>query len=419
MERRSSRESSRDSRGRDDDDRGGRRGRDRDDDDRSTRRDRDDDDRGSRRSRDEDDDRGGRSRRGGGYQYQERSRESHDKRAAGNKDFDVYVKDHIKLWTPKDGDNCIRILPPTWDNPEHYGVDLHVHYGIGPDRQSYLCLSKHKDEPCCVCDERNEAKRDGDEDYAKELRPVPRVLVYLVDRNNEKEGVQAWAMPSGFDQDVVKVSVDRRTNAVLPIDHPEEGFDVEFEKTGKGINTKYKGIAISRRSSPLGKDAWLDFAVDNPLPDQLVFYPNEHIAKVFGGAGSKPSRRDDDDRGSRRSRDDDDDPRDSRGRGRGDDDDDRGSRRRSDLEDEAEPRRAARDRKPKDPTFEDVMAMDGDELEALVKDKDLYIKVNRAESDEELAEWICEDLGLKPAPKKEREDDGESRLARMRRERGG
>lgn len=387
------------------DERGSSRKRDRDE-----PRGRDRDERGGRgredSGRDRDEPRGGRdSGRGrSGFQYQERSKADYEKRAAGSNDFDTYLKDTVKLFKAHDGPNTIRILPPTWDGAKHYGLDIHVHFSIGADNQSYLCLNEHKDEDCPICEERAKAKKEGDEDYAKEIRPVGRTLVYLIDRDNEKEGVQAWAMPAGLDQAIVKVCIDRRTGDTLPIDHPDDGYDVEFEKTGTGIKTKYVGVAISRRSSTLGKDAWMQYAIDNPLPDQLNFYSYDHIAKEFGGAAPAKSR--DDDRGGRGR--DDDDPRD---RGR----------------DRDEPR-GGRDRGPKKPTRDEVLELAGEELDKLVEEHRLDIKPQNFDNDEDLQAEIIKVLGLDEEPRgrgrgrdddKDDRDDGGNRLRQMRREREG
>lgn len=411
-------------RGRDrDDDRGGRRGRDDDDRGESRRRSRDDDDdRGSRRRSDDDDDRGGRG--GSSYRYERRDADkTRDRANKGNNDYDKFLKDGIKVWKPNDGDNRIRILPPTWKKADHFGLDIYVHYGVGADRQSYLCLSKMKGEADPIAEAREEAKRElndneGDkalEKLVKDLDAKRRVLVYLIDRDHEKEGVQAWAMPWTVDRDIVQVMTDKSTGEVLPIDDPEEGYDVEFTKKGAKDRTEYTGVAIARRSSPLGKAAWLDFAVDNPLPDQLVYYPYEHIAKAFGGKST--SRRDDDGddrRGSRRR--DDDDDRGGRGREREeerrgssrDDDDDRGSRRRSEREDDG-------------PTWESIHDMTRSELEDLIEEKDLDIKPKQAKDVEDLADWVCEELKIKKAPAREErrrssddDDEGAERMRKMR-----
>lgn len=422
-------------RGRDDDDRGSR-SRDRDDD-RSSRRSSRDDDRSSRsrddgdgeRSRDrrpsrdrDDEDRG--SRRGGrSYEYQARSADSVRERASkGANDFDKILKDGVKMWKPNDGQNRIRILPPTWEGAKHFGLDVFVHYGVGADRGSYLCLHKMlgKDDP--IHEEYSKAKQEldmenkADAKYVKDLEAKRRVLIYLIDRDHEKEGVQAWAMPWTVDRDIVKVSVDRSTGEVLPIDHPDEGYDVEFDKNGSKDRTEYVGIAIARRSSPLGKDEWLDYAMDNPLPDQLNYFDYDHIAKAFGGASSHRERDRDDDRGSRGSRDDDrggrsrdrDDDRSGRGR-----DDDRSGRDRSSRE-------SSRDESP---TWESVHEMTARELEDLIEQERLDIDPKEAKDDEDLADWICEEMKLEKKASSSRrqvvkedgkDDDASDRLRRMR-----
>lgn len=413
-----------------DEDRGSSRGRDRDDSRSSSSRGRDDD-RGGRSSRDDDrysrssrssrdDDRGssrGRSSgRSSGFEYQARSREDVTKRSSmGSNDYDKLLVDGIKMWKPQDGDNSIRFLPATWKGAKHYGLDIHVHYGVGPDRQAYLDLKKMKGEDDPISEEREMAVRDGDEKYAKELESKRRVLVYLVDRNNEKEGVQAWAMPWTVDRDIVKVCVDKKTGEVLPIDHPEEGYDVEFEKKGQKDRTEYLGVSIARRSSELGDDRWLDYAIDNPLPEQLQYFDYDHIAKAFGGGGSHKNKRDRDE----------DDERDAPRRGSS------SSRGRDRDEDEDPPRRSSSrssSRKDDDePTWESIHEMSAAELDDLIELHDLDIDPKKADGDEDLADWICEELKLKPEEKKSerrrvdsKKDEEESpsdRLRRMREER--
>lgn len=354
--------------------------------------------RGGRESR-------GRESRGRGSdrrEYHARSPEQWKKREERGGDFDRMFEDGIKSFKVKDGDNSIRIIEPTWDDPEHFGYDIYVHYGIGPEKQTYLCPSKMKNEPCPICEERAKAVRSGDEEYAKELEPRKRVLVYLIDRNNEKEGVLVWAMPKSFDTDLISISQDKRTGEILQIDDPFEGYDVDFEKQGAKDRTRYTGISIARRSSELGKDDWRDFAFDHPLPSILNFYSYDHLAAAFGG--SAPSRgsskdKDDDDRGSSRDRD--------SGRGRS-----------SSKSREAEY------------TYESVHEMTYDELCDLIEDQKLEIDPEESSDDEDLADWICEEMDLKKSKKElprrgSRSDDddddspsGKLREMRNKRDRG-
>lgn len=447
-----------------DEERGSRRGgrdeergssrRDRDDDRGSSRRREDDDDRGSRRGRDDDDG----DRRGGGggsYRYERRDDSKTKERAnRGGTDYDRFLKDGLKMFKPNDGDNRIRIMPPTWgpktkskvdEKPDHYGYDIYVHYGVGADRQSYLCLAKHLGKPDPIAEAREEVKRElneneGDkelEQMVKDLEAKRRVLVFLVDRDNEKEGVQAWAMPWTLDRDIVQVMQDKSTGEVLPIDDPEEGYDVEFTKKGSKNRTEYTGVAIARRSSPLGRkgEEWMEFCVDHPLPDQLVFFDYDHIAKAFGGKATK--RRDDDDGDDRRgSRDRDD--RDGRSRDRDRDDDRRGGSARDRRSRDEEEERPARDRRGRDEEeerpargrggrdreeavydWDRIHDMTKSELEDLIEQKDLDIKPKDAKDVEDLADWVCEEMKIKKEKKEERrsrddDDEGADKLRKMR-----
>lgn len=390
------------------DDRSSRRGRDEDEDDRPVRRGGRDDDRGGRRGRDEDD-RGG--RRGGRFEYRQRDASSARKRAeSSGKDFDRYLQDVADAYAVNDGDNVVRILPPTWDDAEHYGHDIYVHYEIGPDKGTYLCLNKMKGEKCPICEERKRAQNEGDEEYAKKLEPKKRVLVYVIDRNKEKEGIKVWAMPWTLDRDIVKVSVDKRTGEVLPIDHPDDGYDVMFERTGKGPRTEYVGVSIDRKSSSLDNDKALDFAQEHPLPTLLKFYSYEHIASVFGGgspaAGGRDRGRDDDHEDDRRG------AGSSRsGRG-GRDRDDRGAGRRGADDDRRDQRSSAQE---DEHTWESIHEMNYDELCDLVDSQKLDIDPDKAKTDEDLADWICEEMKIDQPRKRSRDDDDDDGRSDARR----
>jgi hypothetical protein len=422
-------------RDRDDSRRSETRGRDRDD---NRDRDRDRDDRGRGRDRDRDD----RSERGGSTSYQYRARsveETEERGAMGNQDYDKLLKPPHRSYKVRDGDNRIRIAPPTWEGAKHYGLDVWVHYNVGPDRASYLCPNKHGDGNCPICAERAAIRSDSDADekYVKELEPKRRVLVYLVDREAERDGLQPWFMPQSLDKDIVKVSVDKDTREVLPIDHPEDGYDIIFEKSGSKLTTKYDGVQIARRSSPLGKRAWMEDAMDKPLPELLQVYPSEHIEKVFAGRGAQRDTRGrdrdrDDDRDRSRSRDRDDEPR-----GRDRDREERGRDRDSGRDRDDEPRSRSRDRDD-EPTYKSVQAMTRTELEDLIELKRLPIKPREAKDDEDLANWVCEEMKLeKPREREDRDrnrdrddddrdrnrdggrdrDEGSDRMREMRRRR--
>lgn len=368
-------------------------------------------DRSSRRDRDDDDDRGGR-RGGTGFRYQRRdSKETQRRAEQGGGSGDSFLTDVVRLFKPVQGDNTVRILPPTWEDAKHYGMDIHVHYGIGSDNAAYLCLDKMKGKACPICEERKRALSDGDQDYADELRPTHRVVMYVIDRAKEREGVKAWAIGSRMDQDILRLTVDKKTGEALEIDHPENGYDVSFTRDGEGMKTRYSGMQIERRPSPLDNDKALQFAVENPLAEQLVFYSYDHIKGAFAGRRSKDND-DEDDKPKERSRARDDDDAPKRGRSR-DDDDDRPKRGRDD--DERPARRASRPEL--DMTWDEVHELSFRKLANLVEEHRLDIDPDASRDDEELADQICEACGIEKKARertRSRDDDDPPRRERSR-----
>lgn len=254
-----------------------------------------------------------------GFKYKKRTKDDLKERAnmkGGN--YDTYIKPKYKQWKPKDGKNLIRILPPTWDNAKHYGLDIFVNFNIGADNQSYLSLSKHGKGQDPLADARREAQADGDKDLAKALNPSQRILYWIIDRMDEDEGPLLWAAPFTFDKSLSNLCIDEDTKDVLFIDDPETGRDVRFYKEGTGLTTKYDPSKMKvLKDSPLHddeglQDDWLAFITEAPLPDVLNFYTAEHINATFNGQAGRKDDDEDEKPISRRSRSSDDDDADEK-----------------------------------------------------------------------------------------------------------
>lgn len=324
---------------RDYDRRDDRRGRDRDDD-RGRGRDRDDErggrDRGDRegRSRDRDERSSSRGPKGGGSQRRgagrHRSAESVRRRTeqtAGN--FDSIFKSGVDQWFPKPGENCVRILPPSWPDAEHYGYDVFVHSYVGSSGSTYICPAKTFNKPCAACDESKELKAAGEEDASKQMAAKKKSIVYMLDRDERKPTPKIWVMSWNQDKEIADNSIIKRTNTTLFLDDENEGWDLFVKRTGKMLNTRYSYV-VDRDSSPIDddpkvQDEILDYIEQNPIPDLLKYADNETIAKALDGGTRERDRDLEDERGG------------SRGRGRDrDEDDDRGSRRGRDRDDDNE-----------------------------------------------------------------------------------
>lgn len=240
---------------------------------------------------------------GGGskFQYKARTPEQMAKRAhqSGGGSRDGFIAKDFELFSPKDGENKIRVLPPTWDDADHYGYEVHVHYQVGADNTAYACLQRMRAQPCPICEARKELDKAGDEDEAKALLPRKRVLMWVIDRDNEDKGPLLWSAPWTLDQDIAKQAFDD-DGGVLALDNPDEGYDVSFsrDQQGKNVPPKYTGVKIARKPSPLFDDdeaaaKALNYITEHPAPSCVVEHDYDTIATAFEGrADSKKDKED-------------------------------------------------------------------------------------------------------------------------------
>jgi len=317
----------------------------------------------------------------GSFNYRPPSAEELRERAQRRGTKDSFFDQGIQFFTPKVGDNAIRILPPPPDKRDDwkaYGITLYVHYGIGADEAAYLCTDKMRGEPCPVCEERARAKSAGEEELVQELRPVQRVAIYLIDRDQEGKGPLIWNMPSTIDSDICGRSVDKKTGEIYAVDDPVNGYDVTFIREGQGQTTKYKSIEIARRSSPLSEDEgvaakWLQYVCDNSIDEKLVYHDYDHVKNALSGIAAQAESTDKDES-----------PKESKPR--------------IALRGSKIPVAAAKVEDDK-PTYEEITQMDEDGIGTLGEAFNLTFPEEGFTSDEEMHNWVAEQLGV-PIPEK-------------------
>jgi hypothetical protein len=218
------------------------------------------------------------------FTYKARNETAWQKRAeqTGNQ-YDGYIKDEFKMYSLRKGENMIRILPPTWENPNHYGYDVWVHYSVGPNKGTVLCLQKMKNKKCPICEAHGRAELAGRED-AKDLKPGRRVLVWLLDRKEETVPL-LWPMPwQKADKEISMICKDRQSGELYQIDHPEAGYDVYFNKEGEMLATVYSGFQLARRPSEVNA-AHVKYVEDHPIPTTLLWRDYDEVKFLFEGEG--------------------------------------------------------------------------------------------------------------------------------------
>lgn len=243
----------------------------------------------------------------GGYKYERRDPDSVKKRAeqdGGN--FDSIFKSGTDTFRAKQGTNTVRFLPPTWEDPEHYGFDVWVHSYVGADNGSYLCPKKMLEKHCPICDASKEAADAGEEDDAKKLRATKKVAAYIVDRDDKKPVPKIWLMSWSQDKEISTLCHSEKTGKVLMLDDTEVGYDLSFKRTGQQLNTRYMGYVVDRDKTPLlesqaAQNKLMEIVVETPIPDTLAYKDAKYLEKVVSGtAAKKDPDEEDDDRPARR-----------------------------------------------------------------------------------------------------------------------
>lgn len=217
------------------------------------------------------------------FKYRARNADQWDKQAnqTGN-NFEGVLKEGFKVYQMKKGVNLIRILPPTWDNPDHYGISIHTHYGVGPTKAAVICLQNTKGQRCPLCEARNRFLKLGDEEEAKQLRASKRTICWVLDRKDEDAGPQLLNMGFTLDKEICQQAKDESTGEILALDHPTEGYDLQFTKEGEQLQTQYGGVKLARRPSDVDESA-LDYVTDHPVPDCLRWRSYEELKKLYEG----------------------------------------------------------------------------------------------------------------------------------------
>lgn len=225
------------------------------------------------------------------FKYQSRSQDTWEKTAnmRGN-NREGYVKGQYRLYQTKKGENCVRILPPTWANAEDFCLHIWVHFGVGPDNASVLCNRRMKDERCPICEEIPIAEKQGaSDDEVAQLQAKHRTLFWMGDRKDERVGVMAWGAPWTWTRDMVKVCKDRTTGEYFEIDHPEKGFDIYFDREDKSGFPDYSGFQLASRPTSI-PESWVQFIEDNPLDTALHHRTYAEVEKIFRG-GMEPTEK--------------------------------------------------------------------------------------------------------------------------------
>lgn len=127
----------------------------------------------------------------------------------------------------RDGDNVVRILPPTsryfTDDIDFIAVKFLCHYNIGPEGSPPIICprtrdTKEKKHRCPICDAARRLRRNpATKELAGDLSARTRYIMNIVDMEHTDRGVQvAEVGPSVYDK-IFEVAIDREYGDVLDL----------------------------------------------------------------------------------------------------------------------------------------------------------------------------------------------------------
>ena len=140
-----------------------------------------------------------------------------------------YIQPATPIYQHRDGKGANRIRFLAWKDSVEFFRRLWIHQGFG------ACLNKNWLEPCPICDQaRRQLDRGaGFRTLVKQgimLGKNPRILAQIIDRKDEKEGVQVWDV-SGSEIEIAirNLSVDKDTGLIVPWTDPDYGCDLIYD----------------------------------------------------------------------------------------------------------------------------------------------------------------------------------------------
>ena len=162
-----------------------------------------------------------------------------------------YVKGSLETFTPVDGDNAIRIVPPLASDKyaSLWGVEIWTYFLANRVYVSSTTFDKHPNDPVA---EHFFKVRQTDEQEASKYRGTRRHLMYVMDMNDaDNPQLKIWAAPPTLVDEFIGLSKDPRSGKLVPLEDPQQGRVIFFTRTGQGINTKYTRVQLDSEASPL------------------------------------------------------------------------------------------------------------------------------------------------------------------------
>jgi len=152
----------------------------------------------------------------------------------------------IEQYKPSLGANFIRIIAP--QSTGFFRRKVWIHTNADVNNRTVLCLRKTYEEPCPICEYREDLKNKNPEDERiSELYPGRRYLLFVYDvesKETEEKGLRWFDCPPSLFEEIVKLSKDKRTGEIIDVSDPRDGRDIEFVQAKVADRISYESIKL-------------------------------------------------------------------------------------------------------------------------------------------------------------------------------
>lgn len=189
----------------------------------------------------------------------------------------------ISTFTPKKGTNKVRFLPPLAGDEfvQTGGLGL---WWFRINNTTYNSPKSFNARAECPLMDRYSKYRNVDEERAQLFKPSRRVGCYILDLNEEEEKgpeMKFWFAPVTLIENIFKRCRVRSTGAIIPVDDPELGRAVYFDREGENRLTRYTNEEVDQQPYPI-TDAMAEGMV--PYKDLLRILSVEELEEVAANA---------------------------------------------------------------------------------------------------------------------------------------
>ena len=182
------------------------------------------------------------------------------------------------FWKPTVGKQTIRVIPSKFDKANPF-KEVYLNYALG---KTILSLTNFG-EKCPIDEFVKVLRKSGDKDnwkLSKKLENKMRVLIPVIERGKEAEGVKFWNVGKETYMDFLNLADNEDVGDFTDI---VEGRDITVTTVGKDVTgTDYNKSSIMPRTkqTPLSDDKAIVKSLLNDQPDPLESFKKYEFAEV-------------------------------------------------------------------------------------------------------------------------------------------